>query len=165
VGTEAHRTIGHIVEASIEPGGRAVAFGNQLIEIHLDLREKLARLRAQIEDGPPQQALARDLRAHCVAFCSAVTRHHTGEDAGAFAVLARDVPELRPALDELERDHRIVAGILRRLEDQLDASELDGLAALLESHFVYEEKKLVAALNSLDTRAGTAETLLGWPIA
>jgi hypothetical protein len=28
-------------------------------------------------------------------------------------------------------------------------AELDGLAALLESHFVYEEKRLVSALNSL----------------
>jgi hypothetical protein len=27
--------------------------------------------------------------------------------------------------------------------------ELDGLAALLESHFVYEEKKIVTALNGL----------------
>jgi hypothetical protein len=40
-------------------------------------------------------------------------------------------------------------------------TELDSLAALLESHFGYEEKKLVAALNALDADAGTAENLLG----
>ena len=59
----------------------------------------------------------------------------------------------------------MVAGILRRLEELLGGlgaeadpdpaeaqrvrAELDGLAALLESHFVYEEKKLVSALNTL----------------
>lgn len=39
-------------------------------------------------------------------------------------------------------------------------TELDSLAALLESHFGYEEKKLVAALNALGADAGTAENLL-----
>ncbi|WP_206068112.1 hypothetical protein [Nonomuraea composti] len=28
--------------------------------------------------------------------------------------------------------------------------ELDGLAALVESHFTYEERKIAAALNALD---------------
>jgi hypothetical protein len=41
------------------------------------------------------------------------------------------------------------------------STELDTLAALLESHFGYEEKKLVAALNSLGAHAGTTEGLLG----
>jgi hypothetical protein len=36
------------------------------------------------------------------------------------------------------------------------ARELDTLAALLETHLVYEEKKLVAALNSL--RPGATDT-------
>jgi hypothetical protein len=58
-----------------------------------------------------------------------------------------------------------VTGILRRLQELLGdlaaeadpdpaeaqhvRAELDGLAALLESHFVYEENRLVTALNSL----------------
>lgn len=41
--------------------------------------------------------------------------------------------------------------------------ELEGLTALLESHFVYEEKRLVAALNALPAAAGGAVSLLGRP--
>ncbi|MFG3712167.1 hemerythrin domain-containing protein [Micromonospora sp. NPDC047730] len=149
------------------PDVRLRAFGNQLIEIHLWLREELTRIR----DGLGEPGVRpRDLRTHCLAFCAALTRHHTGEDAGAFRVLADRVPELAPVLRELEADHHVVAGILRRVEELADAAappaevraELDTLAALLESHFVYEEKKLVDALNALTD--GTTEGLLGVPV-
>ncbi|MGW3625552.1 hemerythrin domain-containing protein [Streptomyces sp. NPDC000880] len=159
-----------------EPDGRIAALGNQLIDIHLSLREELARLREDTDawlDGRAERP--RELRAHCLAFCSAVSRHHSGEDDGAFPALGELHPELRPVLDELGRDHHAVAGILRGLEELLgrpgldtqpvDAqrlrTELDSLAALLESHFVYEEKRLVAALNAMPDRAGAAGTLLG----
>jgi hypothetical protein len=63
---------------------------------------------------------------------------------------------LREVLDGLERDHLMVAGMLQRVAElaaDLDAdgarAELDGLAALLESHFTWEEKRLVTALNEL----------------
>ncbi|WP_219470670.1 hemerythrin domain-containing protein [Nonomuraea rhizosphaerae] len=134
------------------PDGRLTAFGNQLIEVHLWLREELARLR----DNPA--AGTRELRAHCLAFCAAVTRHHTGEDRTAFPALAGQFPELRPVLEELARDHEQVAAIMRDLGDVLDRpggdpervrTEIDSLAALLESHFVYEEKRIVTALNAL----------------
>ncbi|GIH17688.1 hemerythrin domain-containing protein [Rugosimonospora africana] len=200
--------------APIEPDSRLAAMGIQLIEIHLWLREELARLRANVDayltgdppapdappagdppgDGPPDDDPPDDgepgpprpglpaLAAHCVAFCSVLRRHHTGEDSGAFAVLADRFPHLRPVLGELERDHRIVADILRRIEDLIGSSgadrtggagpadarrvraELDGLTALLESHFTYEEKRLVAALNSVDGRVGSAEDLFGVPV-
>ncbi len=125
---------------------RLAAFGNQLIEVHDWLRDELAQLRDNLDDDRP-----RDLRAHCLMFCRAIRRHHTGEDGEAFPVLAQEFPELRPVLDELERDHRQVAEILERIESESDLTraELDGLAALLESHFGYEEKKIVAALNSV----------------
>ncbi len=126
------------------------------------LREQLAALR---ED--PDRRRVDDLRTHCLAFCSVLTRHHTGEDGGAFVALAVQFPDLRPALDELQRDHETVAGILRRLTELLAEpaapslrGELDTLAALLESHFVYEEKKLVTALNRLES-IGSAAELLG----
>ncbi|MFF5202691.1 hemerythrin domain-containing protein [Micromonospora parva] len=147
------------------PADRLTAVGNQMIEIHLWLSAELARLRADL--GTP----SRHLRAHCLTFCAALGRHHTGEDAGAFRLLAEQVPELRPVIDNLITDHEVVAGILERVEALLaggDAvpveqvrGELDGLAALLESHFRYEEKRLVTALNALTGRAGTAEELLG----
>ncbi|MFI5613175.1 hemerythrin domain-containing protein [Amycolatopsis sp. NPDC051903] len=93
---------------------RLVAFGAELIEIHRRLREQLAALRGDVvsylkgEGGRP-----RELKAHCLAFCSALGAHHTGEDAGAFPVLAGRFPELRPLIGKLEEDHQLVAGILR----------------------------------------------------
>ncbi|MEV4822907.1 hemerythrin domain-containing protein [Micromonospora sp. NPDC049274] len=164
---EARGQHGTNVHPTGSPADRLAAVGNQMIEIHLWLRAELARLRESLGDARP----SRDLRAHCLTFCAALGRHHTGEDAGAFRVLADEVPELRPVLANLIVDHEVVAGILERVEALLagDAAvplvqvrgELDGLAALLESHFRYEEKRLVSALNALTGRPGTAEELLG----
>ncbi|WP_233600969.1 MULTISPECIES: hemerythrin domain-containing protein [Micromonospora] len=153
------------MHASHPPSARLTALGTQLIEIHDWLREELARLRAGL-GSPGGAGPARELRAHCVAFCAALGRHHTGEDGGAFRALAEQAPELRPVLAELAEDHKVVATILTRIETLLAEAadpgsvraELDGLAALLESHFSYEERKLVAALNQL---AGESVELLG----
>ncbi|MEU9740437.1 hemerythrin domain-containing protein [Micromonospora chersina] len=147
------------------PSGRLTALGTRLIEIHDWLREELTRLRASL-DSPGGAALSRELRAHCVGFCAALDRHHTGEDGGAFRALAEQAPELRPVLAELSADHSIVADLLRRIDALLTEAadgrsvraELDGLAALLETHFTYEERKLVAALNRL---TGDPVELLG----
>ncbi|WP_238362282.1 hemerythrin domain-containing protein [Actinopolymorpha pittospori] len=166
-----------------EPSDRVRAFGNQLVDVHLWLRDQLDQLRDDVDaflddPGPdpasqpsrpsrdlPNVRNLRDLRAHCLTFCSALTRHHTGEDTGPFPVLAAEVPELRPVIDELVRDHRLVTDALRRVEEVLDSlgrmpehdearrrrvrGELDTLAALLETHFSYEERRLVSALNDL----------------
>ncbi|HXA60280.1 MAG TPA: hemerythrin domain-containing protein [Streptosporangiaceae bacterium] len=143
------------------PDGRLAAFGNQLIDVHLWLREELAVLREDIDAYLVGGARPRELRAHCLTFCSALNRHHTGEDDGAFPELAEQFPELRSVLDELRRDHRLVEDSLQRLEallgglgQELDPvvvrSELDSLAALMETHFVYEEKRIVSALNALN---------------
>jgi iron-sulfur cluster repair protein YtfE (RIC family) len=152
-----------------ESHNRVATYGHQLIDIHNGLREELVRLRDDVDhhltaggDRP------RDLRVHCLAFCSAIRGHHTDEDSGVFRVIARRHPELGSVIGELERDHRIVADMLSELEGILAAvsaepgpvearrlrAELDGLTALLESHFAYEEKKLVAALDAVDTRTG-----------
>ncbi|MFE9652312.1 hemerythrin domain-containing protein [Micromonospora sp. NPDC006431] len=156
---------------SHSPAERLTALGTQLIEIHHWLREELARLRASLDSPDGAGAgLSRELRAHCVGFCAALDRHHTGEDAGAFRVLAEQVPELRPVLAQLSEDHRVVADLLRRVDALLAGAadgpavraELDGLAALLESHFSYEERKLVAALDALT--AGTPHELFGMDV-
>jgi hypothetical protein len=170
---------GTTMETPTEPRGRLTAFGNQLIEVHSWLREELAQLREDVDAHlSDHSGLPRKLQAHCLTFCSAVTRQHTGEDDGAFPGLAGQFPELRPVLEELGRDHHLVTGILRNLEELLDGlsldagpaqaprvrAELDGLSALLESHFVYEEKRIVSALNSLDApdwHAAKPEFLLG----
>jgi hypothetical protein len=148
---------GTSVDTTSREYARFLAYGNQLIEIHIGLRDMLADLR----DGIVPDA---DLSTHCLAFCTAVTRHHTGEDTQVFPLLAARHPELREFLAELERDHQVIAGLLTalttaagRLRAETGADrvagiqqELDGLAAVLETHFLGEEKRLVAVLNALD---------------
>lgn len=132
--------------------GRLAAFGNQLVEVHLWLREELDRL---VEGDA---GAGRDLRAHCLAFCTALERHHVGEDTQGFPAVERDFPELGPTLELLRRDHDMISGILSRLAALADepggaerfAGEVAGLAALVTSHFAYEERTIVAALNRLD---------------
>jgi len=147
------------MEPPTDPADRLTAFGNQLIQVHLWLREQLELLRDEVGSAPAG-GRPRGLSLHCLALCAAVARHHGGEDAVAFPELAARFPELRPVLQELGRDHRLVADVLRRLEELLgdgldperarDArTEADSLAALLETHFTYEERRLVEALNSL----------------
>jgi iron-sulfur cluster repair protein YtfE (RIC family) len=164
------------MDAYTGPAARLSAFGNELIGVHRWLREELARLAADADaylDGRGERP--RDLRAHCLSFCSALSRHHAGEDSGAFPLLAQASPELRPVLAKLAEDHEMVRSILRDLErlvagltaapDAAEANrvrgELGGLSAILESHFAFEERRIVAALNALPAEAGTAESLLG----
>jgi hemerythrin-like domain-containing protein len=164
------------MDARNGPAARLTAFGNELITIHLSLREELARLDAYVDaylDGRGERP--RDLRAHCLSFCSALSRHHAGEDDGAFPLLAQASPELRPVLAKLAEDHQLVRSILRDLERVIagltaepDAAEatrvrgaLGGLSAILQSHFAFEERRIVSALNALPAEAGTAESLLG----
>ncbi|MBE1465301.1 hemerythrin domain-containing protein [Kibdelosporangium phytohabitans] len=137
----------------MESKSRISAFGTQLIEIHDWLREQLARLRADVDAGVAQP---RKLQAHCLTFCAALTKHHTGEDAGVFPVLAQRFPELKPVVDELVRDHEIITVMLNRLED-VDFTdrpnalrEINGVEAIMESHFTFEERKIVDALNSME---------------
>ncbi|MCE7006243.1 hemerythrin domain-containing protein [Kibdelosporangium philippinense] len=132
---------------------RITAFGTQLVEVHDWLREQLALLRADVDAGTAQP---RKLQAHCVAFCSALTKHHTGEDGGAFPELAKQFPELKPVLAQLTQDHDMITMLLNSLETldftnkQEAQRELNGIEAIMESHFAYEERKIVEALNAME---------------
>jgi hypothetical protein len=146
---------------------RLAAWGQELVEVHDRLRDELDRLLDGL-DGTA--TLDADLRAHCLAFCSAVGRHHTGEDRTAFPALAAQHPELRDTLEGLARDHLMVAGILQRIDETLRTAgddpagargEIDGLAAILESHFRWEERAIVTALDGLTEPGLTAERLFG----
>ncbi|MQA08902.1 MAG: hemerythrin domain-containing protein [Pseudonocardiaceae bacterium] len=152
------------------------AFGAELVEIHRWLRQELADVREDVEryldnrGGRP-----RELKAHCMAFCAALNKHHTGEDAGAFPLLAREFPELRPLLTKMEEDHHLVTGLLQQFERVLSGitadsnaaevkrirGELDGLTAILDSHFSFEERTIVTALNSLPTGHHSTTELFG----
>jgi hemerythrin-like domain-containing protein len=153
------------MEPPHEADDRITAFGTHLITVHGWLRDELDTLRENVDAYLDGGARPKELQTHCLAFCSLVHGHHTGEDTSVFPALAQEFPELGPAIEQLERDHHVVADILQRLEGlvaglgddgdrqppepQLLRGEVEGLAALLENHFAYEERKLVAALNSL----------------
>ena len=52
--------------------------------------------------------------------------------------------------DPLRRLQALVDGLDENTDPVEARRELDSLAALMETHFVYEEKRIVAALNELD---------------
>src|SRR5688500_7081102 len=141
------RDHGTSVDSAAEEWARFRAYGNQLIDIHVRLRDQLDDLR----DGVLPE---RDFGLHCLAFCAAVSRHHTAEDATVFPILAARHPELRDFLAGLERDHQVIAGMLARIAAMPGKAELDGLAAILETHFRGEEKRLAGVLDALDGELG-----------
>ncbi|PXX55612.1 hemerythrin HHE cation binding domain-containing protein [Nocardia tenerifensis] len=150
---------------------RARALGRELIDTHHWLRSELRRVTRLLDEYPATTPIGplRDLRAHCLSFCQALTDHHTSEDETAFPVLAQRFPDLGPVLTELSADHHLVADILTRMTTALaDVSvenlatvrgELAGLSAILESHFQWEERRIAAALDKLPTIDYTAAQL------
>ncbi|MEU1204959.1 hemerythrin domain-containing protein [Nocardia sp. NPDC005825] len=152
---------------------RVRALGRELIDTHNWLRGELKRVAGELdehrEDNPVRPL--RELRGHCLAFCRALTNHHTNEDETAFPVLAQRFPELAPVLAELGADHRLVAEILTRMTslltdvtvDNLVAvrGEVAGLSAILESHFQWEERRITAALDELSAADHTGRELFG----
>ncbi|GAA2641101.1 hypothetical protein GCM10010399_88580 [Dactylosporangium fulvum] len=136
---------------------RAVALSLQLAQAHQTLRRQINQLKANLgRDRPGDDVLV----THCLAFCAALTAHHEGEDAGMFAELLRHRPDLTKTVSNLVEDHGMIAAILSRVADLADAAagsrgsaleaigrELDGLSAIMESHFNYEERAISAALD------------------
>lgn len=152
------------------PSGAAArtrAIGRELVRVQQWLRDQLTGIHDRLDHDDIDLT---PLRAHCVAFCAAVTSHHTSEDGVTFPALAAQEPALAGVLNQLSQDHQLVEDIVRRLGELLASvtpdtvetvrREIDGLSAILESHFRWEEKALVDALNTLETARPT-EQLFG----
>ncbi|MQY10847.1 hypothetical protein SRB5_09600 [Streptomyces sp. RB5] len=147
-------------------GERAVALSLQLAQAHQELRRQINDIRTSVG----HRKLSDDvLVTHCLAFCTALTTHHQGEDDGMFAQLLRERPDLTTTVAKLVEDHGMIASILSRVRELADRAtesrgpaleaigrELDGLAAIMESHFSYEERTISEALD--DETPGT-----DWP--
>jgi hypothetical protein len=144
---------------------RAVALSVQLAQAHQELRWQINQLRADPGQRRPDDDV---LVTHCLAFCAALTSHHRGEGTALFAELLRERPDLATAVANLVQDHEMIASILSQVAELSDLAagsggpaleaigrELDGLAAIMESHFNYEERTISAALD-----AGLPDT--GW---
>jgi hypothetical protein len=133
-----------------------VALSLQLAQAHQALRRQIVELRA----GLGQRRLSDDaLVTHCLAFCDTLTSHHRGEDEGMFSQLLLGRPDLSATVANLVEDHGLIATILSRVRELADMAagsrggleaigrEIDGLAAIMESHFGYEERAISRALD------------------
>ncbi|WP_151526718.1 hemerythrin domain-containing protein [Serinicoccus kebangsaanensis] len=145
---------------------RMVAWGRELRAVHDRLREAL-RVTREAGEAPRTPEQARELLLFCRGFCAALTGHHEGEDRMLFPAIAERHPELRDTLAKLSQDHSMIGYLLTGLGDAVDGSatpeeldrHLEGLAAIMESHFRFEERALLGILDTLDLDADAQEVL------
>jgi hypothetical protein len=148
---------------------RLVAWGQELRAVHQRLRRALDIARETIEDGGDPDSVARDLRLYCVGFCVALGGHHSSEDATLFPMVLARRPELAPAVAKLVQDHSMIAHLIRGLEQAISTSadaaallrHLDGIGAIMESHFRFEERQLVGLLDTIDDESLDKTALFG----
>ncbi|MBA2809738.1 hemerythrin domain-containing protein [Streptomyces sp. KM273126] len=146
---------------------RLIAWSRELRLVHERLREALRLTRESLAEGTPGEAATRELLLYCHGFCTALDGHHQGEDRTLFPAIADAHPELRPVLRSLEQDHSMIAHLLGGLRaavaraappEELD-HHLEGIAALMENHFRYEERQLLTVLETLELTAEPPEVL------
>lgn len=146
---------------------RLVAWSQELRRVHHRLREALDVTRAALDEGIPGESATRELLLYCHGFCAALDSHHQVEDRTLFPAIAKAHPELRPVLRSLEQDHSMIAHLLGGLSAAVDRAasseeldrHLEGIAALMENHFRYEERQLLAVLETLELSAAPGEVL------
>jgi hemerythrin-like domain-containing protein len=139
---------------------RLIAWNRELLAAHERLREALESARDSLADAGPASNRA-DLLLYCKGFCTSLGGHHVSEDVRLFPELSARYPELHRTIAALEEDHDRIAALLVQFEEALDsdaspaqlALQLDGLAAIMESHFRYEERRLLDTLAALDLDA------------
>ncbi|TDE99119.1 hemerythrin domain-containing protein [Occultella glacieicola] len=160
---------------------RLRSWGTELRAVHARLREALALARETVEDsdamgstgaaGPAGTAGAasRDLLLYCWGFCAALSGHHRSEDAALFPQIEAAHPDLAPVLQGLTRDHSMLDHLIGELGRTLEAGalreetlrHLDGIEAVMETHFRFEEKQLISVLDALDLPDGGRQHYLG----
>jgi hemerythrin-like domain-containing protein len=144
-----------VTDAAAGERDRLVAWDRELRRAHARLRDALrvAQDGAVVGD----EAAGHDLLLHCQGFCVALSTHHRGEDEVLFPVLGAQHPVLADTIRALRQDHDMIAHLLTGLERAVGASSppdvlsrhLEGVAAIMESHFRYEERSLDAILAGL----------------
>ncbi len=146
------------------PTDRITAWGGELRRVHGKLRTALALARAGLDGGDPADA-ATDLLLFCHGFCAALSGHHRAEDGSLFPELVRARPDLAPVVAKLTQDHNMIEHLIGELrkavadstDPEVAHQHLDGIEAVMETHFTYEEKQLGAVLDGMDTDFDRAE--------
>lgn len=135
--------------------------------MHSRLREALAVTRAEVGADAATAIIHGDLLVFCHGFCTALTGHHEGEDSHLFPAIAAAHPELEETLRALRQDHSMIGYLIGALQAAMatpvSAAEvgrhLDGISAIMESHFRYEERTLLTVLDSLALDADPDQVL------
>jgi iron-sulfur cluster repair protein YtfE (RIC family) len=110
-------------------------------------------------DSLRSTGLLYQLRVNCVQYCTVLHQHHSREDAAMFPAIRQSLPQLGPAIDRLEAEHRTVAALLDDVESatgeladaaarQRLADALTELAEHLTGHLDFEETALAPALDA-----------------
>ncbi|GII80907.1 hypothetical protein Sru01_58890 [Sphaerisporangium rufum] len=136
---------------------RLIAWSRELRGVHDRLRDALTVTRQALAAGEPVEPATRDLLLFCHGFCAALTAHHEGEDRHLFPAIAERYPELRDTLHRLRQDHSMIAHLLAGLQAAVARAappaellrNLEGVAPIMESHFRYEERRLLTVLETL----------------
>ncbi|TDB90195.1 hemerythrin domain-containing protein [Micromonospora fluostatini] len=146
---------------------RLIAWSQEMRTVHERLREALRVTREAVDGGAEAEPATRDLLLFCHGFCAALTGHHEGEDRHLFPAIAAAHPQLRDTLRYLKQDHSMIAHLLSGLQAAVERAatpveidrHLEGIAAIMESHFRYEERQLLSVLDTLALEADPREVL------
>ncbi|MCM3778386.1 hemerythrin domain-containing protein [Microbacterium hydrocarbonoxydans] len=146
---------------------RLIAWANELRAVHGRLRAALKAAQDAVASGAPAEVASRDLLLFCHGFCVALTGHHEGEDRTLFPALSAAHPELHETIRKLMQDHSMIGHLIGGLQSAVSsgatttamASHLEGIAAIMESHFRHEERELLDVLDGLVLDADPAEVL------
>ena len=146
---------------------RLIAWSHELRRAHARLTSALDVTRAALRDSESAADVANDLALYCLGFCTALDGHHRGEDSELFTAIAATHPELADTLRLLQQDHSMIAHLLGALQDAVRRSaplvelqgHLDGIGAIMQSHFRYEERALSTVLETLRLSADPAQVL------
>ena len=153
------------VRQSRQERPRLVACAAEMRQVHDRLRGALRVTRAALAEGGDAESASRDLLLYCHGFCAALIGHHEGEDATLFPAIVAVHPELAATVAKLEQDHAMIGTLLTQLTAVVDRGpspaelepHVEGIAAIMESHFRYEERELLGVLETLDLDAEVAE--------
>lgn len=144
---------------------RLVAWGQEMRAVHDRLRGALRLSQEAVASGSGSPEPGRELLLFCHGFCSALDGHHRGEDALLFPAIEAEHPDLSGQLRKLEQDHAMIGTLLAGLQSAVSRTatpevigqHLEGLAAIMESHFGFEERTLLGVLDRLELSASVAD--------
>jgi hemerythrin-like domain-containing protein len=147
---------------------RLIAWDQELRSAHSRLRAALAATREALSEGEDAPQATSELVLYCIGFCTALDGHHGAEDRMLFPALREEHPELGGIIDKLMQDHSMLAHLLASLRTAAERGDdaasigrhLDGIAAIMESHFRFEEREILEPLRAIVVD-GDVKSVLG----